>query len=109
MSWFDWYVQVAISLSALLAWSFVARYALCSPWRSNVVGRSLMYVWLSLAVILTLIATTYIFGAYPGRTAVRAVVYTTLPFALGKFLVVLVRVQQGRERGEIPAKVQGEL
>lgn len=110
MTWFDWYVQVASTTAALLAWAFVLTYGIRSPWRANVVGRSLMYVWLSLAVVLTLICTSFIFGDYWFRPAVRIVVYSLLPVAFARFLVILLRVQSGRVRGEIPSRrVDGRL
>lgn len=102
-------IQVLVAISAALAWSFVVTYGVRSPWRSTVVGRSLMYVWVSLAVIMTLITGSFWFGEYPGRTFVRLVVYGTLPVALGKFLWVLVQVQRGRMRGEIPSRVDTKL
>lgn len=109
MTWGATLIQVEVALSAVVAWAFVLMYGFRSPWRATVVGRSLMYVWVSLAVILTLITGTFWFGEYPGREWVRLAVYTPLPVALGKFLWVLVQVQRGRMRGEIPSRVDTKL
>lgn len=84
--------------SALLAWLFIIRYGFWSPWQRTVVGRSLMYVWLSLTAVLTLIVLSYWFGAYPGRNYVRLAVYSTLPLAFLSFLRVLVQQQRRRDR-----------
>lgn len=96
----DLVFQLLSALSALLAWVFVIRYGFWSPWRETVVGRSLMYVWIILTVVLTLITGSYWFGDYPGRFWIRLAVYSTLPLAFGSFLEVLVEVQKGRHRGE---------
>jgi hypothetical protein len=103
------YVQIMTATSAAACWVFVALYGARSPWRRNQVGRSIMWLALSLALILTLISTSFLFGAYPGRDLVRNLIYSSLPVALVQFTRVLVRVQQGRERGEIPARVSGDL
>lgn len=97
------YWQAATTTSALICWAFVIRYAVKSPWRANVVGRALMYLIVSLAVVFTLICTSFVFGDYWFRPYVRFVVYTALPFALAGMLWVLVLVQRGRVRGEIPS------
>lgn len=87
-------------ISAALAWSFVIRYGFWSPWRRSAVGRSLMYVWLSLTAVLTLVVLSYWFGEYPGRDYVRLAVYATLPMAFTTFLRVLVR-QQRKDDSEL--------
>lgn len=96
------YWQTATTAAALVCWTFVIRYAAKSPWRANVVGRALMYTIASLAVVFTLICTSFIFGDYAARPYVRFVVYTTLPIALARMLQVLVQVQRGRVSPEIP-------
>lgn len=105
----DAYIQVMTTAAAVLCWVYVARYGTRSPWWKNQVGRSIMWLALSLAVVLTLICTSFIFGDYPGRAVVRTVVYSSLPVALAEFVRVLVQVQRGRQRGEIPTKVGGTL
>lgn len=98
------YWQTATTAAAVVCWAFVGRYALKSPWRANVVGRALMYTIASLAIVFTLICTSFIFGEYELRPYVRFAVYTTLPIALARMLQVLVQVQRGRVSPEIPTK-----
>ncbi len=95
--------------AAALAWVFVLLYATRSPWRRTVVGRSLMYVWLALTAILTLVFFSYWLGAYPGRDYVRALVYSTLLPAFASFVLVLVQQQSKRSRGDAPAVVDTDL
>lgn len=105
----DVWISDMLALSAALAWAFVALYGFRSPWRSTPVGRSLMYVWVALAVVLSMIVATRYLGDYPGRTVLRVLIYTPLPVAFAQFIRVLLRVQAGRERGEIPARVEGDV
>lgn len=105
----DQVFQTLTAVSAALAWTFVVRYGFWSPWRETVVGRSLMYVWVSLTVVLTLITLSFWFGDYPGRFYVRLVVYSTLPLAFASFLRVLVQVQHGRHRTGTPETVDADL
>lgn len=102
-------LQVLSGTSAVLAWAFVIRYGFWSPWRSTVVGRSLMYVWIALSVVLTLIATTYWFGEYPGRAVIRLLIYLTLPISFVRFLKVLVDVQNGRVQFNRPNRVEAPM
>jgi FlaA1/EpsC-like NDP-sugar epimerase len=94
------YLQVVTTLSALLFWTFVIRYGVKSPWWKHPVGRSIMWLALSLAVVLTLVCTSFIFGEYPGRETVRTVIYSTLPLAAIEFVRALVQAQ----RTEIPPR-----
>lgn len=101
--------QVLTGLAAFLAWVFVGRYGLRSPWRRTVVGRSLMYVWLALTAVLTLVFFSYWLGAYPGRDYVRALVYSSLLPAFGSFIAVLVQQQASRRTGDTPPKVDADI
>lgn len=92
-----------------LAWSFTLLFGIRSPWRRSVVGRSLMYVWVALTAVLTLIFFSYFLGAYPGRDYVRALLYSSLIPAFGSFIKVLVEQQAGRDRGDVPPKVDTDL
>lgn len=96
------YIKAAVVLAAWIVYSFIILYAIRSPWRLSIVGRSLMWVWISLGTILTLNSTSIWFPDYPFRTEVRVLVYTYTIEALAYFLFVLVGVQGGRIRGEIP-------
>lgn len=101
--------QVLTGCTAFLAWVFVGLYGLRSPWRRTVVGRSLMYVWLALTAVLTLVFFSYWLGAYPGRDYLRVLVYSTLIPAFGSFITVLVQQQTGRTTGRVPPKVDTDL
>lgn len=105
----DAYQRMMAVTSAAAFWVYVLLYGLRSPWWKNVVGRSLMWLALSSTLLLTMISLSFVLGDYPGRDVVRNVAYSTLPVVVVQFTRVLHRVQQGRERGEIPAKVQGDL
>lgn len=109
MTWVDWWTQGVVLVSMTIAWAFVIRYGLWSPWRLTIVGRSLMYVWVSLAVVLTMITASFWLGEYPGRMWVRLVVYSSMPVAFAIFFRVLVHVQRGRLRGEIPSRVEADI
>lgn len=84
-----------------LAWLFVLLYGIRSPWQRTVVGRSLMYVWLALTALLSLVFFSYWLGAYPGRDYVRALLYSSLIPAFLSFVAVLVE-QQGKRTPETP-------
>lgn len=101
--------QALTGMSAFLAWVFVGRYGLRSPWRATVVGRSLMYVWLALTAVLTLVFFSYWLGAYPGRDYLRALVYSTLIPAFASFIKVLVQQQSGRTSKRTPPTVDTQL
>lgn len=87
---------ILTGLAASLAWVFVILYGARSPWQRTVVGRSLMYVWVALTAILTLVFFSYWLGAYPGRDYVRALVYSSLLPAFASFVLVLVQTQKRR-------------
>lgn len=105
----DTLFPILTGLAASLAWVFVVRYAGWSPWRASVVGRSLMYVWLALTAILTLVFFSYWLGAYPGRDYVRALLYSSLLPAFASFVLVLVQQQTRRDEGSVPPTVDTDL
>ena len=96
-------------LVATLAWTFVLLYGFRSPWRRTVVGRSLMYVWVALTAVLTLIFFSYYLGAYTGRDYVRGLVYSSLLPAFFSFIRVLVQQQTRRGEGRAPGVVDTDI
>ena len=107
--WTETLFPILTGLAASLAWVFVVRYGFWSPWQRSVVGRSLMYVWIALAAVLTLVFFSYGLGAYPGRDYVRALFYSSLIPAFASFVLVLVQQQTKRGQGDAPPTVDTDL
>ncbi len=62
----------------VLAWTFAIVYGARSPWRATQAGRSVMATSVALGLIGAQLASVWIFGDYPGRAEVRAIVVLAL-------------------------------
>jgi hypothetical protein len=93
----DAVVDVLIYSCTIPAVAFPAVYARF-PWRTNPVGKSVMQLATSLALVLLLVvATTLLGNDYPGRDIVRLAVYSFLVVSLWRQLFTLLRVQRSRQ------------
>lgn len=72
-----------------------------SPWRSSIVGRAVMTLSVAIALILVASLAYQFIPALPGLPVAAAVLYVWLAFALWRLLVVLARVQSGRDRPHV--------
>ena len=88
--------DVEVIVAALLSFAFAALYTR-SDWRSTRPGRSVMYLILALASVLTLGAITSCLGEdWPGRQHTRAVVFGALIVTLVGMLTALHQAQRRR-------------
>lgn len=86
-------ILVLVGLPAAIAFPIV--YAARSPWRALRVGRSMMYLAVSLGALMCLNAGSIWFPDYPGRGIVRVIVYSALALSMWGQLRTLVKVQNG--------------
>jgi len=94
----DTEVRVLSVAMTVLAWSFVALYALRSNWRATDAGRTLMYTAGALGLLGTYACSSWVFGAYPFRNELRAAVVGLLVLTLVHRIAVLWRIQQEDRR-----------
>jgi len=83
----------------LFAW-----YYRKSPWRESAIGRALMTFATTFAIYLTFVVTSFIIGDYPGREAVRMVIYLLVGYSLWRLFVTL-RMNQIRSTRDQRARV----
>ncbi|GGG04023.1 hypothetical protein GCM10007304_17700 [Rhodococcoides trifolii] len=98
--------------SALTAWAFVGLYGTRSRWRLLNAGRSLLYVFVALALVLTQNAASVFLGAdYFGRGVLRQIEYWSLWVALLGMLHTLWGIQRSERRTSCPndSKWKGKL
>lgn len=81
--------RILLVTMTTLATAFALVYGLRSPWRATQAGRSVMATTVALALIGGQLASVWIFGDYPGRAEVRAVVILALVLTLLHRLLVL--------------------
>jgi hypothetical protein len=92
--------------SAAAAWTFVALYGTRSRWRLLNAGRSVLYVFVALAVVLTQnAASVYLGSAYPGRGVLRLMEYLSLFVAVAGMLHTLWLIQRSERRTPCPGPV----
>lgn len=108
-------IALFLLISALIAATgFMGMYATYSPWRSNEVGRSMMLLAFSIALMLVTGLLLQALGPdYPFRALFRNLVYLVLNVSMWWQLCLLIRVQNRRyaertqvepiEGAEIPA------
>jgi ABC-type transport system involved in multi-copper enzyme maturation permease subunit len=72
----------------LFAW-----YYRKSPWRASAIGRALMTFAVTFFVYLTFVVSSFVVGDYPGREAIRIVVYLLVGYSLWRMLYTLRRSQ----------------
>lgn len=88
-------LELAASLLAITV--FIVIYALWSPWRKLLVGRTLMYLAMSMFLVLAHNSISVWFGiAYPGRNWVRLFLYFFLTAMLWRLVYTLLKVQNAR-------------
>ena len=74
---------------------FVGFYFAKSPWRTLLVGRSLMYFALSLMlVVLTVSLSLWLGSDYPGREWVRLVAYAVVSLTTWRLFFTLRYIQK---------------
>lgn len=86
-----------VVITAVLAWTFVVLYHVLAPWWRSEIGRNLMTLAASMALVLTLSIVRMIGGASldtPWFQVVRLAVFAGVPVALGWRTVILIRVQR---------------
>lgn len=78
------YMYVTYSIIWLIwpAPGLFAWYYRRSPWRESAIGRALMTFAVTFAVYLSFVVTSFVFGDYPGREALRLVVYLLVGYSL---------------------------
>lgn len=86
----DW----AVTLSFPPALLFVIYYAAFSPWRSTVVGRSLMYQSIGMVVVTGVVIASIWLGEYEGRGVVRFIGYSILTITLWRMFFTLRHYQK---------------
>ena len=83
---------------------FVVFYALRSPWRETLAGRSLMYVFVAISATLDQIALSVLAGPeYPGRFPIRVVMYGAIAFTFWRMFWTLLHIQARRADGDLSA------
>lgn len=83
----------AIWAACLSVIAFVTLYGvLARPWRSDL-GRAFFTFMLCFAAVMGMIATSKLLGEYPGREALRALVYTGVTVTVWGLGYLLIREQ----------------
>lgn len=86
------------NLSLIVGWAFMTtfavRYFFLSAWRKEKVGRALMGFMGIMAAILTYVMVAIVFGEFPGRLAIRTVLFVLFATSAGRFLSILIEAQQ---------------
>ena|SRR5437763_1353056 len=93
-------ISVLLLLGALIAaCGFMGTYATYSPWRASEVGRSMMLLAFSIALMIVTGLLLQLLGPdYPFRLLVRNLVYVVLNVSLWWQLCILIRVVNRRFR-----------
>lgn len=86
--------RILLVAMTVLAWTFAIVYGTRSPWRATQAGRSVMATTIALGLIGAQLASVWIFGDYPGRAEVRALVVLALVLTLLHRLLVVLRIQR---------------
>ena len=92
-SWTFW-LYFAVWLPYVL---FVWFYGLRSPWRDSPIGRGLMIVAAVIVAVLSNALLGMVFGQYPYRDAVRAILFAALSLAGWYQLRNLLTLQRDAE------------
>ena len=97
--------QIA-NLSIFIAWVpsalFIFFYGKFSPWRATVVGRSVMYLAISIFFLLTLGISANWFDDYTFEPIVRALIYGGVTINLWRLFYALRLAQTGRVSARRP-------
>ncbi|CPR79019.1 Uncharacterised protein [Mycobacteroides abscessus] len=81
--------------AAVTAWAFTLLYFLRSPWWVRPVGRNLLALGLSLALVLSQNSLSTWWGDnYPLRSEARDLLYAALAVTLARLILALVRYQR---------------
>lgn len=91
---------VYIGYVAAMVWVTIPLvYRITAPdWRRTRVGRAFMYLTGSTALLFVLLLTGGLFGEYPGREIVRAVVYATVLVAGVHLIGLFIRLRVEGDR-----------
>lgn len=73
---------------------FVVLYGFRSPWRALPVGRTIMYLCLSLLSVIVYSITFVYLGEYPLRAWVRLVLYSSVFFTFCRMTYTLLKLQR---------------
>lgn len=101
-------IALFLLISALIAATgFMGMYATYSPWRSNEVGRSMMLLAFSIALMLVTGLLLQALGPdYPFRALFRNLVYLVLNVSMWWQLCLLIRVQNRNYRDREAERTQ---
>lgn len=96
-------VSTLLTATALAACiTFVTVYATTAPWRSTEWGRHMMAFAVCLGLLLGLGLAYRIFGDYPGRQVLLAVVFATFTVLLWQRVYLVIRAQRPPRRTDRP-------
>jgi hypothetical protein len=71
-----------------------------SNWRENIVGRYVMYFWLTLLVVFFYILFGRLLGNYYGRSVVNTLILIAMNYGAWKLTWLLYKVQNGKDKDE---------
>lgn len=93
------YVRIGITLVGLVPLIlFIYRYRRYSPWRANVLGRSLMIQKENMLALFAFITISLLLTDFPGRELVGALLYLFLVGTFWNDYIQLLRIQRQHHR-----------
>ena len=98
-------INLLLILAIIPAIGFPIVYALTARWYGTQLGRSLMWMGVSIAAILSLaLATSFLGPDFPGRQVVRLIVFSLVASSMWPlFITYIVTVHKVRRK-----KINGE-
>jgi len=97
--------DVLVLFALVASFVFPGAYLARSNWRATRAGRSMLYLSIALAALLSLNFASIYFNEYPGRGTVRSLVYLTLVLTYLGLIRTLIRVQNGQLSSDLPPKL----
>ena len=95
--------DILLVVASVASWTFTVLYATRSRWRLLNAGRSLLYVFAALSIVLTQNALSVWWGTeYPGRGVFRTQMYLGLTVAVIGMLHTLWKIQRREHQTPCP-------